>query len=105
MPSRRAEGLSRSLTFRLRALEQSVRSIRSQRTAGRTGVRAALDIIGRYPRWIEQFVERSKARIKDDATMVQLLGLVAEDVVAKANFVEEWFAEGSSLNIPLALSE
>lgn len=68
-------------------------------------MRRALELIALYPAWVRQFVEEQLKRTADNAAIVNLLGLVGEQVVLKTEFVEEWFAEGSSLNIPLALVE
>jgi deoxycytidine triphosphate deaminase len=101
----RTEGLRRSLLFRLAALDETVRTIRSQRTPGRAGIRQAVDIIAKYPAWVRRFVNTSVRRVTDEDALLNLLGLIAEDVVLKTNFIEEWFAEGSSTQVPLALAE
>lgn len=101
----RGRGLYSSLVFRLDALDQNIQAIRSQRTAGRVGVRRALDMISLYPKWIRGFVDAAVKRTKDDAALDNLLGLIGLDVVFKTQLVEVWFAEGSSREIPLSLAE
>jgi deoxycytidine triphosphate deaminase len=62
-------------------------------------------MISFYPAWVRSFAEEQVNRSKDDAALVSLLGLLGIEVVLKTEFVENWFAEGSSLSIPLSLVE
>jgi deoxycytidine triphosphate deaminase len=66
-------------------------------------MRRALDIISLYPAWVRQFAEREAQRTADDTALIYLLGLLCIEVVFKTEFVEDWFAEASALNVPLSL--
>jgi deoxycytidine triphosphate deaminase len=101
----RTRALLRSLRFRLDSLADYTSIIRGERTGGRSGLREALDVISLYPPWIRQFVDDSVRRTKDDSALATLLATVAQDVVFKTMFVEEWFSDAGRLRIPLSLAE
>jgi len=54
---------------------------------------------------VRQFVEDAVKRTSDDAALATLLATVAQDVVFKTMFVEEWFSDPGRLLIPLSLTE
>ncbi len=98
------ESLRRSLLFRLAALEESLEGLSKQSAAGREGVKAALELFCRYPEWVRRYARREVGNSVRDRTLATLLGEASVDVVDKADFVEQWFATGTSKDVPLALA-
>jgi deoxycytidine triphosphate deaminase len=97
--------LYKALLSRLAALEDDINTLRGELAGGRPGVRNALEVVVRYPKWIKDFVVAEYERTPDTIAQHTLVQAALSHVVLKSLFIESWFAQGTRLRIPRSLYE
>lgn len=99
-----ADELRRSLLERCRALDEFLQDLAGKLTDGaRVGTVKALAVALTYPPWFAEQVDREFDQAHDAELKVLAMDLLVEQFKRRSTFLEEWFRNADSLEIPLAL--
>jgi deoxycytidine triphosphate deaminase len=99
-----ADELRRSLLQRCHALGEFLEDLAGKLTDGaRVGTAKALDVALQYPPWFAGEVDRQFQEAHDAELKVLAMDLLVEQFKRRSTFLEEWFRNADSLEVPLAL--